>query len=94
VPHQLWKVVLVLPEDDTRPRRNTRVIAVVMPNDQTVGFDWAKYRTTARRVEELTGLRFFRNVEPEVAEALRDHRDRDEVGGKGGRRRRSRSRED
>jgi endonuclease G len=94
VPHQLWKVVLVLPDEDARPRRNTRVIAVVMPNDQTVGFDWGKYRTTARNVEKLTGLRFFRGVEPEVAEALRDHRDRDEVGGKGGRRGRRRSRGD
>jgi endonuclease G len=50
VPRELWKVILVLPEEDARPCRNTRVIAVVMPNDQTVGFDWAKYRTTARRV--------------------------------------------
>jgi DNA/RNA endonuclease G (NUC1) len=50
-----------------------------MPNNQSVGFDWTKYRTTAREVERLTKLRFFRNVPEEVAEALRDHEDRVEV---------------
>ncbi len=79
VPHKLWKVVLVLPREDAEPRKNTRVIAVVMPNDQTVDFNWAKYRTTARHVERLAKVRFFRTVPEEVAEALRDHKDTVEV---------------
>jgi endonuclease G len=37
VPHQLWKVILVLPNEEAEPRRNTRVIAILRPNDQTVG---------------------------------------------------------
>jgi endonuclease G len=79
VPAKLWKVVVVLPAADAEPRRNTRVIAVIIPNDQTVGFDWTKYRTTARQVERLTGYRFFRAVPADVAKALRDHRDEVEV---------------
>jgi endonuclease G len=79
VPKDLWKVVLVLPSEGAEPRANSRVIAVVMPNDQSVGYDWTKYRTTAREVERLTGYTFFRNVPREVAEALRDHRDEVEV---------------
>jgi endonuclease G, mitochondrial len=75
VPAKLWKVVLVLPTEDTEPRRNTRVIAVLMPNDQSVGFDWARYRTTPRKIEKLTGCRFFQNVAEDIAEALRDHLD-------------------
>jgi endonuclease G len=75
VPGKLWKVILVLPREDAEPRKNTRVIAIIMPNNQSVGFDWTKYRTTAREVEKLTGFRFFRNVPTDVAEALRDHRD-------------------
>jgi endonuclease G, mitochondrial len=76
VPARVWKVVLVLPEPGAEPRRNTRVIAVDMPNDQTVGFDWTKYRCTARHVERLTGYRFFRAVEDrDVREALLDHLD-------------------
>jgi endonuclease G len=87
VPAKLWKVILVLPDEDAAPRRNSRVISVIMPNDQSVGFDWAKYRTPARRVEQLTGLRFFRNnVEPAVAAALREHLDDEEVRTAGARR--------
>ena len=41
VPAKVWKVVLVLPHKDAEPRRNSRVIAVIMPNDQTVDHDWA-----------------------------------------------------
>jgi endonuclease G len=79
VPKVLWKVALVLSGENAEPRRNSRVIAVIVPNNQGVGFDWARYRTTAREVEQLTGCRFFRNVDPEVAEALRDHQDRVEI---------------
>jgi endonuclease G len=79
VPHQVWKVVLVLPREGAEPRKNTRVIAVIMPNDQTVDFNWAKYRVTARQVEKLTGLHFFPKVEEEVREALLDHFDKVEV---------------
>jgi endonuclease G len=79
VPHKLWKVNLVLPREDAEPRRNTRVIAVIMPNDQTVSFNWPKYRVTTRAVEKLTGLRFFRNVPEETAVALRDHLDEVQV---------------
>jgi endonuclease G len=75
VPAQLWKVILVLPSEAAEPRKNSRVISIIMPNDQTVDFDWTKYRSSARRVEKLTGLRFFSNVDPETAEALRDHVD-------------------
>ncbi len=79
VPAQVWKVILVLPEAGAEPRRNTRVIAVIMPNDQTVDNNWAKYRTTARKVEKLTGLKFFSALPQDLAEALRDHLDEVEV---------------
>jgi endonuclease G len=79
VPAKLWKVILVLPREDAEPRTNSRVIAIIMPNDQSVGFDWARYRTSAREVEKLTGLRFFSAVPDDVAEALRGHIDDVEV---------------
>jgi endonuclease G len=75
VPRELWKVVLVQPSETAEPRANSRVIAVMMPNDQSVGYDWTKYRTTAREIERRTCYTFFRNVPQEVAEALRDHMD-------------------
>jgi endonuclease G, mitochondrial len=79
VPAKLWKVILVLPHENAEPRRNTRVISVIMPNDQTVDFDWPKYRVSARAVERLTGYTFFRNVPEEIATALRDSVDDVEV---------------
>src|SRR5262245_54081167 len=79
VPEKLWKVVVVLPREGARARKNTRVIAVIIPNDQNVGSDWAKYRTSARAVEKLTGLRFFSRLPGELADALRDHVDKVEV---------------
>jgi DNA/RNA endonuclease G (NUC1) len=79
VPSELWKVILVLPREGAEPRKNTRVISIIMPNDQTVDFDWTKYRVSARAVEKLTGYTFFRNVSDEIAVALRDKVDDVEV---------------
>ena len=46
-----------------------------MPNDQSVDYDWAKYRTTTAAVEKLTGHRFFSDVPSETAAAMREHLD-------------------
>jgi endonuclease G len=75
VPASLWKVIVVLPAEGAEPRQNTRVIAVMMPNDQTVGFDWARYRTSAKEIERMTGYTFFRNVPAPIAAAMRSHVD-------------------
>jgi endonuclease G len=73
VPAKLWKVILVLPSEDAEPRKNTRAIAVIMPNDQSVGYDWTQYRVSVREVEKLTGYRFFPNIPADVsAEIKRD----------------------
>jgi endonuclease G len=72
VPKKLWKVIVVLQRADAEPRRNTRVIAVIMPNNQSVNFEWAKYRVSVKEVEKLTGYTFFPAVPAEVAAALKD----------------------
>jgi endonuclease G len=79
VPVKVWKVILVLPREDAEPRKNTRVIAVVMPNDQTVGLDWAKYRVPVRQVEKLTGLKFFSALPEDLAAALKEKVDDVEI---------------
>jgi endonuclease G len=71
VPAKLWKVILVLPHDGAEPTARTRAIAVIMPNDQSVDYDWAKYRTSAREVEKLTGYDFFPAVPEETAAAIK-----------------------
>jgi endonuclease G len=79
VPAKLWKVILVLPREDAEPRRNTRAIAIIMPNDQTVGFDWAKYRVSVHKVEQLTGLKFFGSLPEDLAAALKEKVDDVEI---------------
>jgi endonuclease G len=77
VPAKVWKVILVLPGEDAEPRKNTRAIAVIMPNDQSVDFDWTHYRVSVREVEKLTGYRFFREIPAEISADIK--RDADAV---------------
>jgi endonuclease G len=77
VPADCWKVVVAVPEDGgdddlAKITPTTRVIAVDMPNDNdAVGEEWAKFRTSPAAVERRTGFKFFDRLRPDVAEALR-----------------------
>ena len=60
VPSRYWKVVVVLPvgaDDVQHVSTATRVIAVDMPNTQSVdALDWHEYRTSVDAIEDSTGL--------------------------------------
>ena len=80
VPAKTWKVILVLDRDVADPslldeRTNIRLIGVIVPNDDTVGFDWAKYRVPVKEVEELTGYKFFDKVPGSVIDPLKEEHD-------------------
>lgn len=66
VPAKCWKVIMVLNggfgDDLRKVNRRTRLIGVIMPNDMTVGDDWARYRVSVAAVEKLTGYTFFSRV--------------------------------
>jgi endonuclease G len=79
VPAKVWKVVLVLPREGAEPTARTRAIAVVMPNDQSVDYDWTKHRTSVRHVEKLTGFEFWPAIPKETAEAIKARVDEVEV---------------
>jgi endonuclease G len=79
VPQKVWKVILVLPHADAEPTARTRTIAVVMPNDQSVDYDWAKYRVSVKYVEKLTGLRFWPDLPKETAREVKERVDEVEV---------------
>ncbi len=74
VPAHVWKVALVL-DKGTNPTKNTRVIAVWMPNDDTVTEDWPHYRVSVAEIEKKTGLKFFPLVPKEVSEVLKEKPD-------------------
>jgi endonuclease G len=66
VPSNCWKVIVVVPigtNDVSRVNVATRVIAVNMPNNQTVsGQPWGYYRTTVDAIETATGYDILSNV--------------------------------
>jgi endonuclease G len=78
VPATCWKVVLVVDggeggwADVARVEPDTRVIAVVMPNEESVGHGWTKFRTSVLEVEQLTGYRFFTRVPADIIGPLKD----------------------
>lgn len=72
VPASTWKVIMVIPdgEDDVnRVTTNTCLIAVDMPNNQSLSSDWTCYQTTVDEIEAKTGYDFF-NLVPEHVENI------------------------
>ena len=72
VPSETWKVIMVLDaasgNDVARVTTSTRLIAVRMPNAQSIGInsDWRDFRVSVDNVEALTGFDFFSNVSPSI----------------------------
>jgi endonuclease G len=70
VPAQTWKVMIVIPDgsnDVSRVNAQTRVIAVLMPNQQGIrANDWKSYRVSVDQIETLTGYDFFSNVPVDI----------------------------
>ena len=64
-------MILVL-DKGTNPNARSRVIAVWMPNDNTVTDDWPKYRVSVAEVEKKTGLKFFPLVPEDIAKELKE----------------------
>lgn len=76
VPDSFWKVALILPNgtnDINRVTTATRIIAVNMPNDQGISFNWRNFRTTVDDIENLTGYDFFENI-PDNIETILESR--------------------
>ena len=78
-PAKCWKILVVVPEaggnnDLRKIDRNTRVIAVIMPNDDTqVRDEWEKYRVSVTAIEKETGYKFFTAIPGPIA-AIRSPR--------------------
>ena len=79
VPAKCWKVIMVLGEgpgsDLNKVNEHTRIIAVIMPNDMTVGEGWAGFRVPVKDVEALTGYKFFDKVPAAIIGPLKERVD-------------------
>ena len=70
VPSNTWKVIMIIGDGDddvNRVTTSTRVIAIDMPNSQSVSSDWTTYKTTVDDIEMKTGYDFF-NLVPDNIE--------------------------
>jgi len=74
VPAYVWKIIVVLPvgsNDVSRITTSTRVIAVWMPNTQTISSQpWGYYRTTVDYIESKTGYDFLSNVPSSIQSVI------------------------
>ncbi|MEO2076965.1 MAG: DNA/RNA non-specific endonuclease [Bacillus sp. (in: firmicutes)] len=74
VPAKTWKVIVVLPNgnnDVSRVTTSTRVIAVLMPNDQTASSQpWGYYRVSVDTIESLTGYNFLSSVSTNIQSTI------------------------
>ena len=83
VPSSTWKAALVIPklagDDVSRVTCEARTIAVIMPNDHSIGndpndpnddeeADWETYLTSVDAIESLTGYDLFSNL-PQAVQA-------------------------
>ena len=79
VPKTFWKVIIVLPlgrDDLKRINKDTRAIAVCMPNRQGVrGEDWRSFVTTIRNVEAATGYDFLSELPSSIQKAIETRSD-------------------
>lgn len=73
VPSQTWKIIVVLPNGDndlSRITTSTRVIAVDMPNIQSINTNWRNYRVSVDALETLTGYDFLSNVSTSIQDII------------------------
>lgn len=74
VPNRTWKVIVILTvgsNDVSRVSTSTRVIAVDMPNNQTVNSQsWGYYRTSVDAIEAATGYDFLSNVPASIQNVI------------------------
>jgi endonuclease G, mitochondrial len=71
VPANIWKVAVVLPNgdnDSSRVNTGTRIIAVDVPNTNSLGFNWKNYRVSVDAIEAATGYNLLSRL-PESLQA-------------------------
>ncbi len=74
-----WKVAVIVPPGSgtalSRITNSTRVIAIKIPNNNSVSGSWTNYVTSASQIEADTGFIFFTALPSAVASALRSEVD-------------------
>lgn len=79
VPAKTWKIIVILDKPGlgvAGVTKNTRVIAVEMPNSQGIrNNNWKKYRTSVRKLEFNTNYNFLSNVPTSIQNMIENRVD-------------------
>lgn len=73
VPASIWKVAVVLPNgnnDSSRINADTRVIAVDIPNNNSVNNNWKSYRVSVDAIEAATGYNLLTRLPASLQSVL------------------------
>jgi endonuclease G len=83
VPARVWKVILVIPNgssDVSRITNSTRIIAVDMPNKESVtDKKWYEYRVSVDDIEAKTGFNFYNILSTSVQNAVESKVDTEKI---------------
>lgn len=78
VPAYIWKLAVLIPagsNDLKRINKNTRVIAVIIPNTNNVNSNWKIYRTNAAAIQRVTGYSLLTNIPTSIRRVLLEKTD-------------------
>lgn len=73
VPARVWKVIVVIPQgsnDVSRVTASTRVIAINVPNTNSVSSTWGSYRTSVDAIEAATGYNLLSALPDNIEAAV------------------------
>jgi endonuclease G, mitochondrial len=82
IPKSTWKIVVVLDKPGAEIKditSNTRIIAVNVPNEEGINFNWKSYRVSVDKLEKLTGYNFLSNVPDKIQDEIEDKLDTQKV---------------
>ncbi|MEM9009075.1 MAG: DNA/RNA non-specific endonuclease [Cyanobacteria bacterium P01_F01_bin.86] len=72
-PSRLWKIIVILEQSEqdlAATGLESPIIAIDMPNQDTVASDWQLYQTTVDRIELATGYDFLSEVPADIQAEL------------------------
>jgi endonuclease G len=78
VPAYIWKVLVVLPNGNNdlhRVTNDTRVIAVITPNNNAIEPDWTNYLCTVRDIEKATGYNILSKLPKTIQDVIETSKD-------------------
>lgn len=81
-PSYTWKIIVVFDRPGMRLQdisRNTRIIAVDVPNRKNASYNWERYLVTVDAIEAKTGYDFLDRLSPAIQNAIESKIDSGEV---------------